>query len=153
MEQACSVDCHGSFSAGLGCAIPGSRVAEVMMLAKGTIWKQTVSQEFLTVEGCYILETYNQTADDSMSIARARVSTGITTAWHSLNGTIERYIIAEGSGRVEVGDLPPSDVASGDVVIIPAGVRQRIANIGKGDLIFYCICTPRFQPAVYRSLE
>jgi mannose-6-phosphate isomerase-like protein (cupin superfamily) len=30
------------------------------------------------------------------------------------------------------------------VVVIPAGVRQRIENIGPGDLIFLCICTPRF---------
>ena len=122
------------------------------MLAEGTVWKQAVAKEFLTAEGCYIFETYNQSTDDSMSIARARVGQGISTAWHALDGTMERYIIAEGNGRVEVGEFPASDVAPGDVVIIPAGVRQRITNTGNGDLIFYCICTPRFQAAAYRSL-
>jgi len=123
------------------------------MLPRSTVWKQTVAREFLTPEGCSILETYDESADDSMSIARARVGRGVTTAWHALDATVERYIIAEGCGRVEVGDFPPTDVAPGDVVIIPPGVRQRIANTGNGDLIFYCICTPRFQTAAYLSLE
>ena len=123
------------------------------MSAKATVWKQRVSREFLTAEGCYILETYNQSGDESMSIARARVSQGVSTAWHALDGTVERYIIAEGEGRVEVGDFPPSDVAPGDVVIIPAGVRQRITNTGNCDLIFYCVCTPRFQTAAYRDFR
>ena len=123
------------------------------MPAEGTVWKQTLESEFLTPEGCYILETYNQAGDDSISIARARVGQGVTTAWHVVEGTVERYIIAEGRGRVEVGESPASDVAAGDIVIIPAGVRQRITNTGNGDLIFYCVCTPRFQTAAYRSLE
>ena len=122
-------------------------------MSKTTVWKQEPAKEFLTAEGCYIIETYNQPADESMSIARARVSEGVRTAWHVLDGISERYVIAAGSGQVEVGDLPASEVAAGDVVIIPPGVRQRITNTGEGDLIFYCVCTPRFQAAAYRALE
>lgn len=122
-------------------------------MSKTTVWKQEPAKEFLTAEGCYIIETYNQPADESMSIARARVSEGVRTAWHVLDGITERYVIAAGSGQVEVGDLPASEVATGDVVIIPPGVRQRITNTGRGDLIFYCVCTPRFQTADYRALE
>jgi mannose-6-phosphate isomerase-like protein (cupin superfamily) len=117
------------------------------------LWKQDASKEFSTPERCYIIETFNSAADESMSIARARVEPGITTAWHHVAGTVERYIIAEGRGRVEVGEFPASDVGPGDVVIIPAGVRQRITNIGDRDLIFYCVCTPRFQSRNYRALE
>ena len=54
---------------------------------------------------------------------------------------------------MEVGDLPPADVAPGDTVFIPAGVRQRITNTGSGDLVFYCICTPPFTPECYRPRE
>jgi mannose-6-phosphate isomerase-like protein (cupin superfamily) len=54
---------------------------------------------------------------------------------------------------VEVGDVPPTEVVPGDVVTIPAGLRQRIANIGDSDLIFYCVCTPRFEQKNYRRLE
>jgi mannose-6-phosphate isomerase-like protein (cupin superfamily) len=117
------------------------------------LWKQDASKEFSTPERCHIIETYNSAADESLSIARARVQPGITTAWHHVEGTIERYIIAEGRGRVEISDFPAQQVGPGDVVVIPSGVRQRITNIGDGDLILYCVCTPRFQSHNYRTLE
>ena len=117
------------------------------------LWKHDASKEFSTPERCHIIETFNSGADESLSIARARVEPGVTTAWHKVEGTVERYIIAEGRGRVEVGDFPAEEVGPGDVVIIPAGVRQRITNIGHGDLVFYCVCTPRFQSHNYRTLE
>lgn len=117
------------------------------------LWKQDVSKEFSTPERCHIIETHNSAADESLSIARARVEPRVTTAWHYVEDTVERYIITDGRGRVEVGDFPPSDVGPGDVVMIPAGVRQRITNTGNRDLIFYCICTPRFRQQNYRTLE
>jgi len=116
------------------------------------IWKHEPTEEFTTPERCSILETY-AVDEESMSIARARVQPGVSTAWHIVEHTIERYLMIEGSGRVEVGDLPAADVGPGDIVHIPAGTRQRITNVGVCDLIFYCVCTPRFQQENYRSLE
>ncbi len=118
-----------------------------------SIIKSIPSNEYLTSEQCYILELLNKPQDDSLSIALARVEPGVTTAWHSLDGVTERYLIIEGSGKVEIGELEPADVGINDVVIIPPGVRQRISNIGKGDLLFYCICTPGFTQESYRELE
>ena len=123
------------------------------MSAAGLVWRVDVAREFLTPERCHILEAYNAPTDPSLSIARARVEPNVTTAWHVLERTIERYIIAEGRGTVEIGDFPAADVGPGDVVIIPEGARQRITNTGSVDLIFYCVCTPRFQTQNYRSLE
>lgn len=108
--------------------------------------------EFYASEGCFILELSNTPEDPEVSIARARVSPGVTTNWHLVRNTVERYVILEGKGRVEVGDLPPQEVGPGDVVIIPPDYRQRIANIGKSDLIFLCFCTPRFVPDAYEDL-
>lgn len=104
-------------------------------------------------EGCHVLELANDDNDPAMSIARARVASGVTTAWHRLRGTVERYVILDGSGRMEVGDLPPQEVQAGDVVLIPPAVRQRIANTGADDLVFLVICTPRFQPQNYEDAE
>lgn len=109
--------------------------------------------EYETDERCHIQEIANDAGDDLVSIARARVEPGITTAWHSLDGISERYIIVAGQGRVEVGRLPPVDVEPGDVVRIPAGCRQRISNRGTGDLVFYAVCAPPFQQALYVNLE
>jgi mannose-6-phosphate isomerase-like protein (cupin superfamily) len=109
--------------------------------------------EFDTAERCAIVELSNVAADPGVSIARARVAPRVTTAWHRLRGTTERYLIVEGRGRVEVGDLAPTDVGPGDVVLIPPMCRQRIANTGDADLVFLAICSPRFVPDAYESLE
>ena len=109
--------------------------------------------EFFTPERCYILEMSNSEADPGVSIARARVEPGITTALHRLEAVEERYVVLEGVGRMEVGDLEPVDVEPGAVVLVPAGRRQRITNTGDRDLIFLCVCTPRFYPESYEDIE
>ncbi|MDX2462755.1 MAG: cupin domain-containing protein, partial [Gammaproteobacteria bacterium] len=91
-------------------------------------------------------------ADPDVSIARARVEPGVTTAWHRLRDVTERYCILSGAGVAEIGDNPPQDVGPGDVVIIPPMQRQRITNSGKADLVFLAICNPRFTEACYESV-
>ena len=70
-----------------------------------------------------------------------------------LRGVVERYLIVEGQGAVVLGDTEEQAVGPGDVVVIPAGVPQRIRNPGPRDLVFYCVCTPRFTPECYESLD
>lgn len=110
------------------------------------------TQEFDTTENCFITEWSNTPDDNAVSIARARVAPGTTTQWHRLKNTTERYVMLHGSGRVEIGPLPPQDVQPGDVVLIPPDCRQRITNIGAGDLVFLAVCTPRFEPKNYEAL-
>lgn len=119
---------------------------------KESIYKTRDRDEYFPEEGCYIREIWNTPEDGAASIARARVRPGDVTAWHLLKNIVERYVIMEGTGRVEVGDLPPAEVGVGDVVVIPRNTRQRIANTGDKDLIFLCICTPRFIQEDYESL-
>jgi mannose-6-phosphate isomerase-like protein (cupin superfamily) len=69
-----------------------------------------------------------------------------------VTGTIERYVILEGKGCVEVGALAPHEVGPGDVVVIPPSCPQRIRNVGARDLIFLAICTPRFRPEAYEHV-
>ncbi len=111
------------------------------------------SQAFDTEERCHILELSNVPDDPDCSIARASVAPGVTTHWHRLKATAERYVILEGSGRVEVGELAPREIGAGDVVLIPPLCRQRVANIGEGELVFLAICTPRFGQENYEDLE
>jgi mannose-6-phosphate isomerase-like protein (cupin superfamily) len=111
------------------------------------------TDEFETDERCAILEVLNDSDDPKMSLARARVGPGVTTAWHHLDGVDERYVILQGTGLVEIGDYAPQVLEVGDAVRIPAGVRQRIHNSGNCDLVFYAICTPRFTPECYVHLE
>ena len=116
------------------------------------ILRPNPGDEFFTGERCWILELWNSDTDPATSIARCRVEPGVTTELHSL--TIdERYVILSGAGEVEVGDRGRGPVGPGDVVSIPAGVPQRITNVGADDLVFLAVCTPRFVPEAYLSLE
>jgi mannose-6-phosphate isomerase-like protein (cupin superfamily) len=120
---------------------------------KANIKQQDLTKEFWIPEGCFITELSNSFDDPEMSIARTRVEPGVTTQWHRLIGTGERYFILEGKGRMEVGDLPPQEVNPGDIVLIPPGCLQRITNISSQDLIFLAICTPRFSQDAYEEIE
>jgi mannose-6-phosphate isomerase-like protein (cupin superfamily) len=106
--------------------------------------------QYLTPERCYIAENHS---DPAVSIARATVKPGVTTKAHHLIGTQEIYIITSGEALVIVGDLEPAQVGVGDVVVIPPLTSQKITNTGKTDLVFYCVCTPRFTEACYVNEE
>ena len=120
---------------------------------KETIKQQNLKEEFYTPEKCYVTELSNTPEDPDVSIARARVEPGVTTRWHRLKGTFERYFIISSRGIVEIGEKPPREVIVGDVVLIPPMCRQRIINIGAEDLIFLAICSPRFSQDVYEDIE
>jgi mannose-6-phosphate isomerase-like protein (cupin superfamily) len=120
---------------------------------KEAILRSNPAAELFTPELCFINELSNSTNDPELSIARARVAAGVTTRWHQLKDTAERYVILEGRGRVEVGNLPPQEVGPGDGVIIPPLCRQRITNLGDHDLVFLALCTPRFRPEAYEDIE
>ncbi len=109
--------------------------------------------EYETDERCHITEVANDAGDEQLSIARARVDAGVTTAWHRLDGISERYIIVSGEGLVEVEGIDATPVGPGDVVRIPAGKAQRIANSGEQQLIFFAVCVPPFRAAAYVNLD
>jgi mannose-6-phosphate isomerase-like protein (cupin superfamily) len=118
---------------------------------KAEIRRADPSRESLTHENSFILELANDPSDPDVSIARARVLPGVTTEWHRVNDIDERYVIVRGKGKVEVGNLPPAIVSEDDVVRIPANTPQRITNVGDVDLVFFCVCSPRFAQSAYAS--
>lgn len=120
---------------------------------QSAIKKADTATEYATDERCHIIEVANDAGDEFVSIARARVEVGVTTAWHRLRGISERYIIIDGQGLVEVEDLEPTPVGPGDVVRIAPDKAQRIANTGSQQLIFYAVCSPPFSAEAYTNLE
>jgi mannose-6-phosphate isomerase-like protein (cupin superfamily) len=130
----------------------------IMLREQGTGMNETIKQkniqeEFYTPEKCYVTELSNTPDDPDVSIARARVEPGVTTRWHRLKGTFERYFIISGIGLVDVGKQTPQEVTAGDIVLIPPMCRQRITNISSEDLIFLAICSPRFSQDVYEDID
>ena len=108
--------------------------------------------ELWTSERCYITELVNNDAYPEISVARTRVEPGVFTQLHSLE-VAEWYVIESGTGLMTVAEEAPRKVSAGDLISIPKNTPQSIANYGDSDLIFLCVCTPRFSQDCYTSLE
>jgi len=130
------------------------RPARLHVMVHAAVHRPNVDEEYFFHEGCFIVETLNNDTSPELSIARARVTPGAVTQPHALRDTVERYLIHSGEGIVYLGnDELGQRVAAGDVVVIPAGVRQYIHNTGSVDLVFHAICIPRFVPESYTALS
>ena len=129
----------------------GSVAQEALWMADYFV-KASQGEEFWTDERCFITELCNSGRSPNSSLAVARVEPGITTQLHALAGVTETYIVIDGEGDMEVaGEKFP--ITSGDQVVIPPGVSQRVTSTGNADLRFYCLCTPRFSTDSYKNLE
>lgn len=107
--------------------------------------------EAWTTERCFISEIINDDAWPELSLARCRVEPGVTTERHELS-VLEFYIVERGHGRMRLGDNPPFDIGPGDTVTIPRHAPQSVTNSGDSDLVFLCLCSPRFSQDCYTSL-
>ncbi len=104
----------------------------------------------LTRERWYITELLNSPLHPEISVARARVRPDVTTELHRLT-VAEWYVIEQGVGFMQVGENPAFRVRPGAIVAIPPHVVQRIRNTGSDDLLFLCVCAPRFTIDCYNA--
>jgi quercetin dioxygenase-like cupin family protein len=115
-------------------------------------FKTDKKQEFYTDEKCFITEILNTPKVEGMSVAQARVEPGVTTQNHTLDFD-EAYYILKGKGEMQINNGEVRIITSGDLAYISKHSTQRITNIGQDDLVFLCLCTPRFVPDGYESKE
>lgn len=114
--------------------------------------KSKPSAEVWTDERCYVTELMNHAGSPEVSIARCRVEPGTTTQLHALS-VAEWYIIESGTGLISLGGQTAREVGAGFCIEIPRLQSQQIKNTGDEALKFLCVCTPRFVPECYTSLE
>jgi mannose-6-phosphate isomerase-like protein (cupin superfamily) len=102
--------------------------------------------EFVAGDNTRLCEVFHPDKDGldlRYSFAVARVAPGETTLLHRLVHS-EVYHLLEGEGEMEVeGERHP--VSAGDVLYVPPGAAQRIANTGAVDLAFVCIVDPAWR--------
>ena len=110
----------------------------------GIIKAQSKTEKYFE-EDCFITEIINSVDHPEVSFSKAKVKPGVTTVLHKLKETDEKYFILSGSGEMEIDKKIIGVVQTGDLVVIPKNSFQRIRNIGVDDLVFICICTPRFE--------
>ncbi|MBL7075096.1 cupin domain-containing protein [candidate division KSB1 bacterium] len=79
----------------------------------------------------------------NQSLAEATLIPGQCTVEHLHLGTEEIYYILKGRGRIFI-DGEEALVGKGDGIAIPSRKKHLIANIGKGNLVFLCCCSPAY---------
>lgn len=122
------------------------------MRYRATVTTHRQKPELLTRERCFVAELLNDAATPEVSLARCRVKPGVTTELHRL-GVLEWYVIESGSGTMRIGEAESFRVGAGDTVRIPAGTPQQVTNDADTDLVFLCVCVPRYTPASYETVE
>ncbi|MFA5054900.1 MAG: cupin domain-containing protein [Dehalococcoidia bacterium] len=80
---------------------------------------------------------------ERQSLAEARVLSGKSTEEHIHPNTEEIYYILEGKGRMRI-EGEERDVVHGDGIAILPGMRHKVWNTGKSDLVFLCCCVPAY---------
>ncbi len=88
-----------------------------------------------------VLHPKNDQIDLAYSLAFARLEPGKSSLPHILHQSSELYVITKGIGLARVGEEEQT-VGEGSVVLIPAGQKQWIENVGDHMLEFYCIVSP-----------
>lgn len=110
--------------------------------------------EFVAGDDTRLREVFHPDKDGldlRYSFAVARVAPGRTTLLHRLVNS-EVYHLLEGAGEMEI-DGERSAVSAGDVLYVPPGAAQRIANTGTAELVFVCIVDPAWRAEDEEILE
>lgn len=115
------------------------------------IIKSNTGSEIYTREKCFISERLNSPKSPNLSLATARVEPNITTELHKLE-VDEAYYILQGTGHMYIDGHSAGIVGVGDIIYISKGRPQQITNTGSTDLLFLCICNPRFEPEKYHEI-
>lgn len=91
-----------------------------------------------------VLHPKNDDIPLDYSLAEARLEVGKSSYPHLLKEQSELYIFIQGDARVLVGEEEKL-VRAGDMVLVPAGIKQSVENIGSQELIFYCVVNPPWK--------
>ena len=103
------------------------------------------AQPFITKDASEIREILapRNSSIKRQSLAEARVPPGQSTEEHIHPKTEEIYYILEGKGRIRI-DGEERDIRPGDGIAILPGMRHKVWNTGKSDLVFLCCCVPAY---------
>jgi len=101
---------------------------------------------FVTKDGSEIRELAGIPTGNSenQSLAEATVPPGGETEEHYHRASEEIYFFTHGSGRLRLGE-DESEVAAGDTVVIPPGMRHKLWNTGSEPLKLLCCCSPPYS--------
>jgi len=97
-------------------------------------------EAFVTKDGSTIRELHHTGAQ---SLAEATLEPGQATERHYHRASEEIYLVAKGSGSLEVGG-ETLRVRPGDAILIPPGTWHTLENDGTSELRILCCCAPPY---------
>jgi mannose-6-phosphate isomerase-like protein (cupin superfamily) len=103
-------------------------------------------EAFTTKDGSEIRELAGTPTGNStnQSLAEATVPPGGETEEHYHHESEEIYFFTHGHGRLRLGK-DENEVAPGDTVVIPPGIRHKLWNTGSEPLKLLCCCSPPYS--------
>ena len=104
-------------------------------------------EPFVTKDGSTIRELAGPawTPVRNQSLAEASVPPGGQTDEHYHVDAEELYYFVAGAGRMRLVE-EEQDVAAGDCVVIPPGIRHKLWNSGAAEpLVLLCCCAPAYH--------
>ncbi len=103
-------------------------------------------KSYITKDNSKIKEIFhpNNSSLKSMSLAEAVVLPRKTTKYHYHKKSDEIYFILQGTGILEIEE-ERKKVRENDCILIRAGSRHRINNIGKIELKILCFLSPPYS--------
>lgn len=93
-----------------------------------------------------VLHPKNDPVDTGYSLAEARLAPGKSSYPHILQEQSELYIFIQGTACVYI-EQEQCTAKAGEVVLVPAGAKQYVKNVGEQELIFYCVVNPPWSEA------
>jgi mannose-6-phosphate isomerase-like protein (cupin superfamily) len=99
---------------------------------------------FITADGSEIRELVGLPSGNALnqSLAQATVPAGRDTIEHYHRSSEEIYYFTHGRGRMRLGE-EEFEVAPGDCVVIPPGVRHQLW--ASEELVLLCCCAPAYS--------
>ena len=103
---------------------------------------------FTTKDGSEIREllSHRNSVIRNQSLAEARLQPGQATEEHYHAKSEEIYFLTHGRGRMRIG-TEEREVAAGDAIAIPPGLRHKLWNTGPEVLRLLCCCAPAYEHA------
>ncbi|HEY0072995.1 MAG TPA: cupin domain-containing protein [Abditibacteriaceae bacterium] len=110
------------------------------------IFQRNKATPFITADGSQIRELIhpNFCGVQNQSLAEATLAPGGATTEHYHPRAEEIYYVLQGVARLRIEEQT-RDLKAGDAVLIAAGSRHKIWNVGPDDLRFLCCCAPAYS--------
>lgn len=109
--------------------------------------------DYLTKHNTYYRNVLYTCPNKNMQLVLMSLKPGEEIGMEMHDDVNQFFRIEAGLGKVEYNDGKEKEIKADDAIIIPAGMKHNIKNIGNEDLKLYTIYTPANHPDGLKQKE